>query len=119
MNGSDEEIELAELQRALLDEATLDALLGDVEALCIVEAIAFKEGAEAHAGEAAKASLAAVKPALAQGIAVQIRYAYRGELWIDTLLPGLSETLLVRMRQPTKRDERPSVRSLADVVPSG
>ena len=99
MSSLDDEIELAELQRALLDERTLDELLGDVEALCAVEAITFKAAAEAHADAATVAAIAEVKPALAQGVAVQIRYAYRGERWIDTLLPGLTETLLVRMRQ--------------------
>ena len=33
--------------------------------------------------------------------AVQLRYAHRGERWCDTLLPGMSETLLVRMRERT------------------
>lgn len=101
MSGSPEdEIELAELQRALLDEATLDALLGDIGELCEVEAITFKSAAEAYADGAASRSVADVRVALAHGVAVQLRYAYRGDRWIDTLLPGMNETLLVRMREP-------------------
>jgi len=98
--GHEGEIDLAELQRALLDEATLDALLGDIAALCTIEAIAFKSSAESYASAATSRSIGDVRPALARGEAVQLRYAYRGERWCDTLLPGLSETLLVRMREP-------------------
>lgn len=96
----EDEIELAELQRALLDDATLDALLGDVGELCEIEAITFKSAAEAYADGASSRAIGDVRPALARGVAVQLRYAYRGERWIDTLLPGMSETLLVRMREP-------------------
>jgi hypothetical protein len=94
------EIELAELQQALLDDATLDALLGDVDTLCTIEAITFKSSAEAYADAVERASIAAVRPALADGVAVQLRYSYRGERWCDTLLPGMTETLLVRIREP-------------------
>ena len=93
--------QLAELQQALLDDATLDALLGDVDALCEIEAITFKASAESYADAAASSSIAAVRPALARGAAVQLRYSYRGERWCDTLLPGMTETLLVRIREPT------------------
>jgi hypothetical protein len=96
---AEDEIELAELQRALLDEATLDDLLADIETLCTIESVALKYGAEAHAETSATLSVTDVRPALARGAAVQLRYAYRGERWCDTLLPGMSETLLVRMRE--------------------
>ncbi len=100
MSAHDDEIELAELQQALLDDATLDALLGDVDALCDIEAVTFKSSAEAHADGAVSKSIAAVRPALARGAAVQLRYSYRGEQWCDTLLPGMTDVLLVRMREP-------------------
>lgn len=95
-----DDLELADLQRAILDEETLDALLGDIDALCDLEAVAVKSGAEAYAEGGGSRSLADVRPALARGAAVQLRYAYRGEHWIDTLLPGMSGTLLVRAREP-------------------
>ena len=98
--AGEDEIELADLQRALLDDATLDALLGDIGELCQIEAITFKSAAEAYADGASSRTVADVRPALERGVAVQLRYAYRGEHWIDTLLPGMSETLLVRMREP-------------------
>lgn len=99
-HGHEEEIDLAELQRAILDDATLDDLLGDVAALCEIVAIGFKPAAESYASEATSRSIGDVRPALARGEAVQLRYTYRGERWCDTLLPGLTDTLLVRMREP-------------------
>lgn len=95
-----EEIELAELQRAVLDDGTLDTLLADIAALCRLDAIAFKSAAEAYAdSDGVRRSLDEVKPALARGTAVQLRYTFRDERWCDTLLPGMTGTLLVRMRE--------------------
>ena len=93
-----EEIDLADLQRAVLDESTLDTLLADIAALCVIEAIAFKSGAELYSDNASR-SIDEVKPALERGTAVQLRYTFRGEGWCDTLLPGMTGTLLVRMRE--------------------
>lgn len=93
-----EEIDLVDLQRAVLDENTLDTLLSDIAALCTIEAIGFKSGAELHSDNAVR-SIDEVKPALARGTAVQLRYTFRGEGWCDTLLPGMTGTLLVRMRE--------------------
>ena len=84
--------------RGLLDAETLEALLTDVGALCEIEAITFKAAAEAHA-DAAVAKIDSVQPALASGTAVR-SHSYRGERWCDTLLPGMTETLLVRIREP-------------------
>jgi hypothetical protein len=98
MDPENEEIELAELQRAVLDESTLDALLSDIAALCLLQGIAFKSGAEVYADDVVR-SMDDVKPALVCGTAVQLRYTFRGDRWCDTLLPGMTGTLLVRMRE--------------------
>lgn len=108
MTKPDQELELAELQQALLDDATLDALLTDVDALCELHSVTLKSSAEAYADSAGSRSIADVRPALARGTAVQLRYSYRGERWCDTLLPGMSDTLLVRMREPTLPGAGPS-----------
>ena len=98
-NPREDDVEVAELQQALLDDATLEALLGDVAALCEIEGITFKSSSEAHAEAGTRPQgLTAVREALERGVAVQLRYAYRGERWCDTLLPGITDTLLVRTR---------------------
>ena len=93
-----EEIDLAELQQAVLDDGKLGELLTDIEALCTIHRVMLKASADAYTDDGAR-SIRDVRPALEQGMAVQLRYAYRGEDWCDTLLPGVSGTLLVRMRE--------------------
>jgi len=96
--SQDEPIELAELQQAVLDDETLGDLLTDVEVLCPHHRVTLKASAESYAEDASR-SLRDVRSALERGVAVQLRYAYRGESWCDTLLPGVSGTLLVRMKE--------------------
>lgn len=95
-----EAVDLPTLQQAVLDDATLESLLLDVSSLCAVRSVAFKRGAGEHAEEGEPGQLVRVREELARGAAVQLRYEYRGEGWCDTLLPGMSGVLLVRVREP-------------------
>ncbi|MFO0675319.1 MAG: hypothetical protein U0169_02215 [Polyangiaceae bacterium] len=96
MNDAEELGELPPIQQAVLDAETLGALLFDVESLCTLQYVARKSGADSYA-ETSGSSLAGVREALADGVAVQLRYVYKGESWFDTLLPGIDGVLLVRV----------------------
>lgn len=74
-----------------LTEATLQAgevasLLRDVEALGADLTVRVKRAATSYA-DAAPLTTADVPPALSAGCAVQLRYRFSGEAYVDTLLP--------------------------------
>lgn len=94
-------VPLAELARARLDGPTLDALEADLAQLTRVLEVQVK-GAPTVCAAGAAPDLAAALAQLRAGAVrgVQVRYAYRGEVWCDTLLAGPAGIRLVRLRAP-------------------
>jgi hypothetical protein len=97
-------LDLPPLQRALLDEATLNQLFLDVAEAAELIDIAIKRGDEMHATEEPP-SLEQARDALVRGKAfgVQLRYRYRGTEWWDTLMRTEAGVCLVRFERPHER----------------
>jgi hypothetical protein len=93
-----DDLVLAELQDAVVDDDTLRRLFGDLAALAEILDLRIKGGATDHA--TGGTSLETARAALASGAAVQIVYRYQGARWIDTLIPGARGTRIVRSRAP-------------------
>ncbi|HEY6556577.1 MAG TPA: hypothetical protein VI072_04860 [Polyangiaceae bacterium] len=98
LDESDPQIELADVQDAVLDAATLDQLFFDLSQLAELLEVRLKGGASDYA-EAAP-GLESARAALDAKAAVQIRYRYAGAEWIDTLMPTGAGVRLVRMKPP-------------------
>src|SRR5690606_7555629 len=83
---SEPEIPLPPLYESVLDDATLDALFGDVGALGEV-LVTVKGAPTEHAAEA-PVTLADARDALVAGRVrgVQLRYVHEGQVWCDTLM---------------------------------
>lgn len=96
-----ERIPLAQLIRARLDNATMEALFQDLTQLCTITDVQMKGSTGAYAGEA-RPTLEQAYIALTTGTAlgVQIRYVWQGEEWWDTLLRKSTSIVLVRTRPP-------------------
>lgn len=96
-----EEIELPEVQQAILDDATLQSLLTDLETDADVREVSLKHGAEAYAGPervGLREGAALLREGKVRGI--QIYYRHAGADWIDTLMALPEGIRLVRMQAP-------------------
>lgn len=99
MNNSTDQPDLPELQQSVLDQATLDDLIRDIEQCTEVMEVIVKPAS----GEYAVPETVSPKEGqhlLSEGIlrGLQIRYRYQGELWIDTLLNVGNNVQLTRMK---------------------
>jgi len=86
---------LPELRDATLDEQGLEDLLQELGAFTEVREVRVK-GSSTTRGVSVEPCLDDARAALARGAAVQIRYAYRGEIWCDTLMPNGGRVRVVR-----------------------
>lgn len=86
------------LTQAILDRATLDALFEDLRVCTRLRSIIPKLAAGVYA-ENEQLDLAAARTGLLAGRfrGVQIRYAYQGQEWCDTLLSTPQGVRIVRM----------------------
>ena len=93
-------LQLPTLQQTLLDVATDDALFRDLAAFAKVPAVRPKYAPGTHA-PAESLTLDQARVRLASGLllGVQIRYAYDGHEWCDTLLRRPAGLTLVRIRE--------------------
>ncbi len=95
-----EPLRLPPLQQTVLDVATTDALFRDLAACTRIHAVIPKYAARGHTGTDT-ISLETARTRLAAGLllGVQIRYAYDGHTWCDTLLRRPNGLTLVRIRE--------------------
>ncbi len=100
VTSSSEPLRLPPLQQTVLDVATTDALFRDLAACTTVQAVIPKYARNAHTGPETL-SLEQARTRLAAGLllGVQIRYAYDGHAWTDTLLRRPAGLTLVRIRE--------------------
>ena len=96
------ELELPELTQAVLDAATAARILSDIEAAATFRSAIVRRIARSLVPDV-PLDLAAARAALEDPsvLALQVRYAYLGEEWVDTLSripPG--EWRVVRMKAP-------------------
>lgn len=93
-------LQLPPLQQAVLDVATIDALFRDLAACTRVTAVLPKYAPRQHA-PAQTLTLEEARTRFAAGLllGVQIRYAYDGHAWCDTLLRRPTGVTLVRIRE--------------------
>lgn len=93
---------LPPVHEALLDEATVDQLVGDLLGAATLHAVLVKGGAEALAEGVEGMTLQAAVGLLREGRvrAVQVRYTHAGRRWTDTLMRVGSAVRLVRMETP-------------------
>lgn len=90
--------DLPELQEGLLDATTLDALLADLRAHAMVLDVMVK-GGPSDLAKGAESDLTRIPEILGGGArGVQIRYAFEGSEWRDTLMPAPGGVRLVRMK---------------------
>ena len=91
---------LPDVNSAILDADTLDALFGDLAADAEIQEISVKGGRTEHASIAA-GGLEEARRLLAAGaiVGVQIRYRHSGQDWCDTLLATPAGVRLVRICQ--------------------
>ena len=98
--SSAEPLRLPPLQQTVLDVATADALFRDLAACTRVTAVLPKYARNQHTGPDSL-TLEQARTRLAAGLllGVQIRYAYDGHSWCDTLLRRPAGLTLVRIRE--------------------
>lgn len=85
---------MSPLTTADLDPSTLAALFADLEALTEIDEVLIKGATTSHAGVA---GLAQARLALEHGArAIQIRYRWAGQAWLDTLMRTPDGVRLVR-----------------------
>jgi hypothetical protein len=98
--SSNAPLRLPPLQQTVLDVATTDALFRDLAACTKIHAVIPKYAARGHTGTET-ISLETARTRLAAGLllGVQIRYAYDGHTWCDTLLRRPAGLTLVRIRE--------------------
>ena len=103
MNGGRGPVKVEAIVGAVLDEAGVRDLFRDLAALAQVDEIRLKHATDRRA-QARAETLDAALPQLLNGAvrAVQIRYAYDGERWCDTLLPAPGGHRVVRMQEPRR-----------------
>jgi hypothetical protein len=91
--------ELPDLHESILDEATLDQLFTDIEALTRVVEVIPKTVSQGYVQEGS-ISLDEGRQMLRDGDcrALQVRYLYDGALWWDTLMAQPNGTRVVRIR---------------------
>lgn len=95
-----EAIPLSELRSALLDEATLGALVDDITRETEVLGVQVKGAPEALSEGGGALAEAVVMLREGRVRAVQVRYRHRGVVWTDTLLRGPEGVRLVRVAMP-------------------
>lgn len=92
---------LPDVHEGELDEATLDALVGDILRETRVLSVLTKGGAESLSEGATVALPDAVALLRAGRVrAVQVRYVFQGAHWTDTLLRGATGVRVVRIATP-------------------
>lgn len=98
--STSEPLRLPPLQQTLLDVATTDALFRDLAACTTIQAVLPKYARNQHTGPETL-TLEQARTRLAAGLllGVQIRYAYEGHAWTDTLLRRPAGVTLVRIRE--------------------
>lgn len=101
MESSD--LPLAELTQAVLDHATLEALVRDLGSQTQILSLTTKQGEQRRAQSAGDSLVEAVE-ALKQGKlrGVQVHYLWRGQEWLDTLLRGPEGIKIVRTLAPSQ-----------------
>ena len=100
VTSSTEPLRLPPVQQTVLDVATTDALFRDLAACTRIHAVIPKYARNAHTG-ADSLTLEQARTRLAAGLllGVQIRYAYDGHTWCDTLLRRPAGLTLVLIRE--------------------
>lgn len=95
-----EQPRLPALTQALLDEPTLEALFADISACTQVLAVLARPAGSARGQAPVTLSLDEARQGLADGSvrSLQIRYAYEGATWCDTLMPAPGGVRIVRIR---------------------
>jgi hypothetical protein len=97
-----EPIALAQVQEAVLDDATLRQLFFDLSQLAEMLEVRLKAGERAYATHSTPTLEAARQAVTArEALAVQLRYRYRNAEWIDTLLRVENGFRLVRVQAPS------------------
>ncbi len=98
--STSEPLRLPPLQQTVLDVATTDALFRDLAACTIIQAVLPKYARNQHTGPETL-TLEQARTRLAAGLllGVQLRYAYEGHAWTDTLLRRPAGVTLVRIRE--------------------
>ena len=98
--SSETPLRLPPLQQTVLDVATTDALFRDLATCTQIHAVVPKYAQRGHTGHE-NLSLENARTRLAAGLllGVQIRYAYDGHTWCDTLLRRPAGLTLVRIRE--------------------
>jgi hypothetical protein len=101
--------ELPDLHESILDEATLDQLFTDIEALTRVVEVIPKTVSQGSRGYVQEGSITLNegRRMLRDGgcRALQVRYLYEGALWWDTLMTQPNGTRVVRIRhEPQHHD---------------
>lgn len=83
------QMELPDLQQSVMDQATLDQLFADLDALTEVTEIIPRTVARGYVPEDTVMTLEEARRLLLSGSihGLQIRYNYQGSQWWDTLLP--------------------------------
>jgi hypothetical protein len=98
--SSESPLRLPQLQQTILDVATTDALFRDLAACTTIHAVIPKSAARGHTGpETIPLETARTRLAAGLLLGVQIRYAYDGHTWCDTLLRRPAGLTLVRIRE--------------------
>ena len=94
-------ITLADVQEAVLDDATLRQLFFDLSQLAQIVEVRLKAAERAYATDSAP-TLEAARHAVStrEALAVQLRYRYGNSEWIDTLLRVDGGFRLVRVQAP-------------------
>ena len=96
-----EELELAAVQEAVVDAATIDQLFFDLSQLAQILEVRIKAAKQAYATEG-RPTLEAARSALASGdaVGVQLRYRHQSIEWIDTLFAVSGGFRIVRVKAP-------------------
>ena len=91
---------LPPLQQALLDPATVEALFRDLAACTRILSVLGRSPGAGRGGEPPSLPLEAAHAGLADGSlrSVQVRYAYDGATWCDTLMAAPGGVRIVRIR---------------------
>lgn len=95
---SEQPLELPDLHQADLDDATVAALFRDLAACAQILEVQVKGGATARSS--ARPDLDTARDLLLGGQvrAIQVRYAYQGAQWLDTLMRTPGGVRVVRMQ---------------------